>query len=139
MEVKYPYEAWVNFQRTTQSYNPEDRTVYDYRYENLKSYKIRTVSSRKLMQRYGFGFTRQFASQERILRQSVTSLKRTSRRFVMIRRYSLLITQVADNDEYVFKNKQLDSRHIHFACVSTSKTLHVVELRVISPPNLSNV
>jgi hypothetical protein len=38
MEATYSSETFVNFQRTTRRYIPEDRTLYNHRYENLKSY-----------------------------------------------------------------------------------------------------
>jgi hypothetical protein len=31
---------FVDFQRTTRSYIPEDRALYNHRYENLKSYTM---------------------------------------------------------------------------------------------------
>jgi hypothetical protein len=37
MEAKYSSETSVDFQRTTPRYNPEDRTIYNHRCENLKS------------------------------------------------------------------------------------------------------
>jgi hypothetical protein len=33
-------ETSVDFQRTTQHYIPEDRTLHNHRWENLKSYKF---------------------------------------------------------------------------------------------------
>jgi hypothetical protein len=38
MEATCSYGTWVDFQRTTQRYIPEDRTLHNDRCENLKSY-----------------------------------------------------------------------------------------------------
>jgi hypothetical protein len=38
MEATHFSETSVDFQRTTRSYIPEDRTLHNHRYENLKSY-----------------------------------------------------------------------------------------------------
>jgi hypothetical protein len=38
MEAIYSSETSVDFQRTTRRYTPEDRTLHDHRYENLRSY-----------------------------------------------------------------------------------------------------
>jgi hypothetical protein len=38
MEATYSSEMSVDFQQTTQPYNPEDRTLHIHRCENLKSY-----------------------------------------------------------------------------------------------------
>jgi hypothetical protein len=40
MAVTHPPEVQVDFQRATERYIPEDRTLYNYRCENLKSYKM---------------------------------------------------------------------------------------------------
>jgi hypothetical protein len=38
MQATCSHETSVDFQRTTWRYIPEDRTLYAYRCENLKSY-----------------------------------------------------------------------------------------------------
>jgi hypothetical protein len=38
MEEACPYNTAVDYQRTTQRYIPEDRTLHNHRCENLKSY-----------------------------------------------------------------------------------------------------
>jgi hypothetical protein len=43
MEAKYSSETSVDFQRTTRHYNPEDRTLHNYRCENLKTYVIKRI------------------------------------------------------------------------------------------------
>jgi hypothetical protein len=44
MEATYSSETSVDFQRNTQPYIPEDRTLHDHRCENLNSYKSRPCS-----------------------------------------------------------------------------------------------
>jgi hypothetical protein len=40
MEATCSSETSVDFQRTTQRYNPEDKTLHNHRCENLKSYAV---------------------------------------------------------------------------------------------------
>jgi hypothetical protein len=42
METIYPPETSVGNQRTTRRYIPEDSTVHNHRYEDLKSYMVYT-------------------------------------------------------------------------------------------------
>jgi hypothetical protein len=43
MEAACSSETSVDTQRTTRRYIPEDRTLHNHRYENLKSYKKRVI------------------------------------------------------------------------------------------------
>jgi hypothetical protein len=43
MEAKYSSETPAEFQRKARNYNPEDKTLHNHGFENLKSYKINLI------------------------------------------------------------------------------------------------
>jgi hypothetical protein len=50
MEAIYFYETSVDFQQTTRRYIPEDGTLHNHRFENLKSYTLCIIKASRLIQ-----------------------------------------------------------------------------------------
>jgi hypothetical protein len=112
-------------------YNPEDRTLRNYRCENVKFYKIRaTILCLLVSQQARHEFCCNL-SYLRNVRQNALSWSRKIS-------FSLVKSQTMTN-MFSCTNTQIRDIFVHFACASTSKTLHIDKLCVIPPLSLSNV